>query len=151
MQQRPRAAAIIVNGDEIALIKREHSKRGKLYYLFPGGGLEHGETYEEAVVREVLEETGLEVAVDRLVAIVLRLGNPQFHFLVHIQAGEFGSGTGAEMVGEYESSRGTYEAVWMPVDDLATRPVYPRCVCDLVKGSLTDGWPETPANYVDDE
>jgi len=140
-----------VNGNEIALIKREHSQRGRLYYLFPGGGLEHGETYEDAVVREVLEETGLDVAVDRLVAVVLRLGNPQYHYLVRIQAGEFGSGTGAEMLGQYNPSRGTYEAVWMPVNQLANLPVYPRCVCDLVMESLTGRWPEAPASFVDDD
>ena len=36
-----------------------------LYYNFPGGGIEEKETALEAVVREVLEESGLTVAVEK--------------------------------------------------------------------------------------
>lgn len=35
-------------------------------YTFPGGGVESGESLTAAVMREVLEETGLEVTVDKL-------------------------------------------------------------------------------------
>jgi 8-oxo-dGTP pyrophosphatase MutT (NUDIX family) len=48
------AAGIVIRDDCVALIRREHSDRGQLYYLHPGGGVEKGESLEQAVQREVV-------------------------------------------------------------------------------------------------
>src|SRR3990167_4977766 len=40
---------------------------GKGYWTFPGGGIEPGETYEEAVIREVKEETNMKVLYQELI------------------------------------------------------------------------------------
>jgi 8-oxo-dGTP diphosphatase len=42
-----------------------HVHHGRDYWTLPGGGVEGAETLREAVVREVLEETGLNVRVGR--------------------------------------------------------------------------------------
>jgi len=52
-----RASAIIIRDNRILLIHRR--KEGREYWVFPGGGIEEGETGEETVLREVKEETGL--------------------------------------------------------------------------------------------
>lgn len=54
---RPSARAIIIKDDEVAMV---YSKKYN-YYKFPGGGIETRESIEEALIREVLEETGLSV------------------------------------------------------------------------------------------
>lgn len=92
-----RAVAIVLKDDAIALIKRERD--GRLYYTFPGGKPEAGESVEQAVVREISEEPGLQVEVRQLVALVHFQGNLQYHFLVDILGGEFGTGTGPEITG----------------------------------------------------
>ena len=54
---RHSARAIIVSDGMIAMI---HSLESD-YYKFPGGGIEPGESRENALIRETLEETGLHV------------------------------------------------------------------------------------------
>lgn len=49
-------------GNKILLIKRRTSPF-KGYWALPGGRVDAGETVEQTVVREVREETGLEVAI----------------------------------------------------------------------------------------
>ena len=54
---RPSARGIIFCGDRLALV---YSVRDR-YFKFPGGGIHQGEDPENALVREVKEETGLDV------------------------------------------------------------------------------------------
>lgn len=55
--KRDSARAIIIKNGKIYMV---HSLMYD-YYKFPGGGIEKGETREEAVIRETLEEAGLRV------------------------------------------------------------------------------------------
>ncbi|MFH1403265.1 MAG: NUDIX hydrolase [Candidatus Altiarchaeota archaeon] len=60
--------ALIRRGDSILLIKRVNPPF-KGMWAIPGGFVDYGETVEHAVVREALEETGLEVKVIRLTGV----------------------------------------------------------------------------------
>ncbi len=64
--------AVIRDGaGRLLLIRRGHEP-GKGLWSIPGGRIEPGESDESALVREVREETGLAVAVGRLVGAVRR-------------------------------------------------------------------------------
>jgi len=52
------------------LINRCVNARGGVYFDLPGGGQNQFETLEEALVREVLEETGYQIKAGPLVAVV---------------------------------------------------------------------------------
>ncbi|MDR3080390.1 MAG: NUDIX hydrolase [Streptomyces sp.] len=59
------SAAIIVDQDRVLMVRRRISE-GELMWQFPAGGIEAGESAEDAAVRETLEETGLTVKAVRL-------------------------------------------------------------------------------------
>ncbi|HSD83403.1 MAG TPA: NUDIX domain-containing protein [Anaerolineae bacterium] len=60
---RPSAYGIIVQADKVLLVNMRST--GKLF--LPGGGSEVHERLEEALHREVREETGLEIEIERFV------------------------------------------------------------------------------------
>lgn len=75
--RRNRGAAIIIQGGKIALIKRV--REGEMYFVFPGGGIEEGETPEEATKREVYEELGVHIQVEHLIAKVEYKGTEYYY------------------------------------------------------------------------
>jgi ADP-ribose pyrophosphatase YjhB (NUDIX family) len=62
---RPSVSAFVLHGGRLLLQQRADNGRWGL----PGGSIEIGETVAAATVREVEEETGFEVVVDRLVGV----------------------------------------------------------------------------------
>jgi len=66
MARTVRYQGAIVHEHQLLLIQHREHASGRSYWVIPGGGLEEGESEEECVRREMLEETGLEVVVERL-------------------------------------------------------------------------------------
>ncbi|HEU0020965.1 MAG TPA: NUDIX domain-containing protein [Dehalococcoidia bacterium] len=64
---RPGASAIIFDYARQSVLLTRRTDNGR--WCLPGGGMDPGESADETCVREVLEETGLEVRVTRLVGI----------------------------------------------------------------------------------
>jgi 8-oxo-dGTP diphosphatase len=58
---RLRVCGVILRDDKILMV--QHQDRGRIYWTLPGGGVESGETPQQAVVREAWEETGLSASV----------------------------------------------------------------------------------------
>jgi 8-oxo-dGTP diphosphatase len=71
---RVAANAVIVRDGSVLLVEFSGGTPSA-HFNFPGGGVELGETLEEAVRREVLEETCLAVSVQRLLLVVESVGS----------------------------------------------------------------------------
>ena len=78
--------AVVLDGDRVLLIKRGHAPL-KGQWSLPGGGVEVGETLEQAIAREVTEETGLTIDVGPIVEVLDRIsrdddGRVEHHFVL---------------------------------------------------------------------
>lgn len=78
--------AVIFDEDRVLLVQRGHAPMQGEWSL-PGGALEVGETLEEGVRREVLEETGLIVEPVAMIEVFDRIarddaGRVQFHYVL---------------------------------------------------------------------
>jgi 8-oxo-dGTP diphosphatase len=142
-----RAAVVLLQDDKIALIERHRA--GLHYFTCPGGHVEPGEAPEQAAVREAREELGLEVSIQRLLAEIWWHDRPQYYYLVEAIGGDFGTGTGEEMH-ETLPERGSYQPVWVPVQDLLDLPVLPHSMAEIIVKSRSLGWPD-PAPVIHDE
>ena len=129
-----RCSAVIIRGGRILLIRR--IKPGEDYYVFPGGGVEEGESFEEAMIREIKEELNLTAAIDRE---LFRLndaerGENRF-FLIRDFQGELKLG-GPEA--ERASERNQFIPEWMEARRIAEAGnVYPEEAAKKLSESLT--------------
>lgn len=85
---RPRVCAAIIRNDEILMVRHRDGERE--YWTLPGGGIEPSESPQEAAVREVKEETGLEARVCRFLfeAMYLDGSSTSQCFLLEIAEGQ---------------------------------------------------------------
>jgi 8-oxo-dGTP pyrophosphatase MutT (NUDIX family) len=116
------AAIFDASREKVLLTRRTDNGR----WCLPGGGLEAGESVEEACIREVWEETGLHVRVTRLVGVysdpnqlvIYKDGNKAFFvvlsFEVEIISGELGL------------SNETTEFGWFSLAEMDAMPMHDR-------------------------
>jgi len=143
---RVRAGIVLIKENKVALIERHRA--GLDYFVFPGGGVDEGETPEQAAIRETMEELGIEVVIKQKVAeINLGPKSRQIYFLVEHVGGEFGTGTGEEFTDSdpNDPDEGIYVPIWMLIDELPRHTnIYPVDVSKLVVKSVKDGWRKKP-------
>ena len=129
----PRARVVIVSDGCIGLIRRVRD--GHTYFLFPGGGVEAGETTEQAARREAVEELGVEVELGEVVHEESFGGTRFVYYDAWIVGGSFGTGKWPDHASRTDVERaraGTYEAVWVAVEQLPGLDVRPSALAAML-------------------
>ena len=143
-----RAGIILIQDHKIALIERHRA--GSHYFVVPGGQIEAGETQSDAALREAFEELGLHIRIEKFIAKVLFQKEIQYYFLVSTLSGVFGQGNGPEMLGQYPANNGTYQAVWVPIDDLPKIKALPKPLIDFIYRCGGQNWPESSVDLFEE-
>jgi predicted acetyltransferase/ADP-ribose pyrophosphatase YjhB (NUDIX family) len=129
----PRGVAVVVRGAKLLVIARVLD--GREYAVLPGGGIEPGETPEQAAVRELAEECSLTGRAVRLLFEGDHGGRRASYVLVDAPDGEpeLGGDEAAE-----QSTENSYRPLWATEHELPLLPLLPEGIGDLVAGAV---WP----------
>ena len=124
---RYRAAAIIVENGCVLLATNDKVD----YYYSVGGGVQMGEKAEDAVVREVFEETGVHYEIDRLAVIHENFFTDSSEFFKDLNCHEIAlyflmKAKGNQDLNSDSYTQGVRENMaWIPIDELDNHTVYP--------------------------
>jgi len=127
-----RVNGVLIEDNKILLVEQYVSETRN--WAHPGGKPEFGETLEQCIIREMKEETGLDVAVEELLYITDRISQDNhviiISFLVSRKGGELGTGSGLEFAtGKIKSVR---MVPFNELNDLGFSVDY----CNLVKSGF---------------
>ncbi|MBS1990254.1 MAG: NUDIX hydrolase [Cyanobacteria bacterium SZAS LIN-3] len=115
-----RVSVIVVSPDKKILLVR-HRKGNRQYWVLPGGRLEYGETFHECAVREMREETGLDVEVDDFVYLSEAIAPDRSRHIVNIYLTAHVVG-GVLQVGDEPVLAGVD---YVPIEELARLTLFP--------------------------
>ena len=116
----PTVGALIFNQQDHVLLLKSDKWRGK--YVIPGGHIELGETMEEALKREIKEETGLEVYGIEFASLEEFIFDEAFHEKRHFIFIDFVCRTDSDdVVLNHESQ----EHVWVSLEEASRLPLEP--------------------------
>lgn len=103
--------AVAVDADHLLMVRRGHGPAAGAWSV-PGGRVEPGETLAEAVLRELVEETGLDGVCDELVGWVERIGEDHHFVILDFRVSVL---EGSDPVAGSDAA----EAAWVPLADVA--------------------------------
>lgn len=136
---RPRASVLVTNGDKFVLIFRH--KNGQDYYAIPGGGIEEGETPEQAAVREIQEELGLDIYNLENISRIKTKMRDDYNFIVNTNDQEFNV-TGPEK-NRLNDSNNLFRPEWLNYQTYKKNiPIFPESAREMFEQYMRKIAPE---------
>ncbi|MBY0356993.1 MAG: NUDIX hydrolase [Candidatus Obscuribacterales bacterium] len=132
-----RVSVIVIDADNNILLVK-HRKGPKQYWVLPGGRLEYGETFFECAIREVQEETGLDVEVGKIVFVSEAIAPDRSRHIVNVYLTATVTG-GTLQVGDEEVLAGVD---YLPLADLSKLTLYPPVslqILESAKSGFSEG------------
>jgi len=135
---RNAARALILQDNNILLLRKDGYEQGERFAL-PGGGQDLGETLEQALNRECLEEIGTRVEIRDLVYVAdcLKPRDTQPRSTRHLVEFLFACTVPDDYVpvNDHHPDKHQVEVVWANLDELADMPLYPRSLAPYLVAS----------------
>lgn len=138
MNIRNSAKAVIIK-DSMLLLTKNRDKEGD-YYIFPGGGQDHGEALVDTVKRECLEEVGAAVEVGQLLHIREYIGKNHEYKLFDSGVHQIEYYFICDLLSEtYEFATPTNPDAyqigieWVAVEELGLSRIYPRAIVGAIE------------------
>ncbi len=142
-----RPATIIIHEDQILLVRSQYNE--KEFFLFPGGGLEFGETLKECAIRETFEETGVKVKIKELVHINEYIYKEDWNKR-SITAFFLAKSLGKREINPQTTDGGKIkESVWVDIEKLEELDIRPRILIKGIKNYFEKGEFLIPSYSVD--
>jgi 8-oxo-dGTP diphosphatase len=138
MKRRDTARAIIIHDGKVLLMERWRD--GLHYFSIPGGGIEPGETAEEAAIRELAEEMSIVIRPARVLYTVHAPDAKHTIFLADYISGEAALHPDSPEAAVHARGKNLFKPAWVPLADVATlpfeywKPVFARLARDLEQG-----------------
>ena len=117
----PTVGALIFNKRGKLLLVKSHKWKGK--YVIPGGHIELGETAEQALKREVKEETGLEISNIKFVQLQEFIFDKHFWKKRHFIFLDYSGKTSSKKVKLNDEGQ---EFVWVSIKEALKLPIEPH-------------------------
>ena len=142
---RVRASGLCIHDNKILLIHRinlEKWKGDQEYYVIPGGGVEDGESVEDAVIREMKEETDVDVTLGELFYELEDL-DPQgkkikyYAYFCKYSGGEPKLREDSEEAKEMKEGIHFYKPIWVALSELKNIVLYPTPLKDKLIKTLS--------------
>jgi 8-oxo-dGTP pyrophosphatase MutT (NUDIX family) len=135
-----RSAGIVIKDNKILLMHR--IKDDEEYYVIPGGGQEEGENVDETAIREIKEETTIDVDIDRLLyKITWDDGGVNFFYLCKYVSGEPELDENSEeYIKMQEDKNNLYKPMWVDIDKISELILYQLEIRDLLVKELKEGF-----------